>query len=207
MILFLSKIVSSLIEIVFFSFVPFLWWACTARKTGPFLQWVGLKKISIEKDDRKRTFICGLIILCCFLLLSVYMLNIVKNVEAVAVSEFSGLGIQAVPAILVYGVFNTALPEEILFRGFLLKRLSSKLGFAVGNSIQALLFGVLHGIMLANHVSTTKTLLIIVFTGGIAWFMGYVNEEKAGGSILPGWVIHAVSNVFSGICSAFLLFR
>lgn len=206
MILFLSKIVGSLIEIVLFSFVPFLWWFCKARKTDPFLQWIGLKKLSTERSDRKRTFIYGLLILCCFLLLSVYMLNIVKDVEAAAVSEFSGLGIQALPAIIVYGVFHTALPEEILFRGFLLKRLSSKLGFAVGNSIQALLFGVLHGVMFANHVSITKTLLIILFTGGVAWFMGYVNEKKAGGSIIPSWVIHAVSNVFSGICSAFRLF-
>jgi hypothetical protein len=37
--------------------------------------------------------------------------------------------------------------------------------------------------------------------------MGYVNEKKAGGSILPGWGIHAVANIFSGICSAFIIFQ
>ena len=37
--------------------------------------------------------------------------------------------------------------------------------------------------------------------------MGFVNEKKAGGSILPSWCIHAVANLFSGICSAFMLFQ
>jgi hypothetical protein len=36
--------------------------------------------------------------------------------------------------------------------------------------------------------------------------MGYVNEKKAGGSIIPGWCIHAIANIFSGACAAFSLF-
>jgi len=35
--------------------------------------------------------------------------------------------------------------------------------------------------------------------------MGYINEKKADGSILPSWSIHAIANIFSGVCSAFLL--
>lgn len=57
--------------------------------------------------------------------------------------------ISALQAILVYAVLNTALPEEILFRGFLLKRISAKFGKNVGNFIQSLLFGIIHGVMLS----------------------------------------------------------
>ena len=47
----------------------------------------------------------------------------IKGIET-ATSEFTGLGIMAIPAIVVYAAFNTAFPEELLFRGFLLKRLT-----------------------------------------------------------------------------------
>ncbi len=123
-----------------------------------------------------------------------------------ATSDFSGLGAAAIPAILIYAILNTALSEEILFRGFLLKRISNKIGFTVGNIIQATLFGLLHGVMFYSAVGIVKALIVIVFTGGIGWCMGYTNEKTAGGSILPSWCIHALANVFSGICSAFLLF-
>ncbi|MGN0347978.1 MAG: hypothetical protein ACI4DR_00435 [Roseburia sp.] len=51
-----------------------------------------------------------------------------------------------------------------------------------------------------------RTIWIILFTGGVAGCMGYLNERKAGGSILPSWGIHGIANVFSGLCAAFLLF-
>lgn len=31
--------------------------------------------------------------------------------------------------------------------------------------------------------------------------MGYLNEKKAGGSILPSWIIHGLSNLFSSVIS------
>lgn len=55
------------------------------------------------------------------------------------------------------------------------------------------------------HIGILKAVLIILFTGVIGWIMGYINEKKADGSILPGWMIHALSNIFSGICAAFQL--
>lgn len=107
-----------------------------------------------------------------------------------ATSEFTGLGAAALPAIVVYAAFNTAFPEELLFRGFLLKRLSNKFGFHVANFIQAFLFGLLHGVMFFTLAGVVKAVLIIAFTGAIAWFMGYVNEKCANGSIIPSWIIH-----------------
>ena len=196
--LFLSKIVSSILQIIIFAIVPFLWWFVTARKQQKFVQWIGLKKPELDK----RTVTTIIITTIAFLFLGVLTLYTVKGVET-ATSEFAELGLKAIPAIIIYAAFNTAFPEELLFRGFLLKRIASKQGFYVANLIQSLLFGLLHGVFFISLVGVMKALLIIGLTGAIAWFMGYVNEKNSNGSIIPSWIIHTVSNLFSGICAAF----
>lgn len=201
--LFTQKLLSSIVQIILFALIPFVWWIVTARKKSGFFPWIGLKRISSPKENKTALWIAG--ITAVFMAVSVFILSAVKNVET-ATSEFSGLGAKALPAILVYAVLNTSFPEELLFRGFLLKRLSHQFGFPIGNAVQSLLFGLLHGVMFLALTDIPRAILIIAFTGGIAWCMGYVNERKADGSILPSWCIHAVSNIFSGICSAFLLF-
>ena len=180
-----QKILSSIVQILLFALIPFIWWCITARRKINFFQWIGIKRISSPKENKTAFWIVGITII--FLAISVFMLY-------------------TVPAILVYAILNTSLPEELLFRGFLLKRLSHKFGFLTGNAVQSFLFGLLHGAMFFMLTDILRAILIIGFTGGIAWCMGYVNEKKANGSILPSWCIHAIANIFSGICSAFLLF-
>ena len=63
----------------------------------------------------------------------------------------------------------------------------------------------MHGVMFFSAAGPVKAVLITLFTGSIGWLMGYINEKKADGSILPSWSIHAIANIFSGVCSAFLL--
>ena len=75
----------------------------------------------------------------------------------------------------------------------------------VANTIQAALFGLLHGLMFITVISWQQTLLIILCTGGIAAYMGFVNEKKSDGSILASWIIHALANVITGSLSAFML--
>ncbi|EMB73114.1 hypothetical protein SMU36_03249 [Streptococcus mutans 4VF1] len=48
-------------------------------------------------------------------------------------------------------------------------------------------------------------MMITAFIFGIAYGMGYINEKKTQGSIVPSWLIHAAANIFSGICTAFML--
>lgn len=198
--LFISKVVSSIVQIILFAIIPFIWWLATERKQQKFAEWIGLKKIK----GGKKTLVAIITVSVAFLLVGVLTLYVIKGAET-ATSEFTGLGIMAIPAIVVYAAFNTAFPEELLFRGFLLKRLANKFGFNIANIIQALLFGVLHGAMFFLLVGVVKAILIIIFTGVIAWFMGYINEKYSNGSIIPSWIIHTVSNLFSGICAAFLI--
>ena len=196
-----NKIISSVMQILLFALIPFVWWLITARNKESFLSWIGLKKIS---GSSKKIVISSMATAVCFLLLGYFILYLLQNVET-AVSEFNGLGIRAIPAIFIYAVFNTAFPEELLFRGFLLKRMGSKIGFRWANVIQALLFGLIHCIMFWSLTGKLTAFIILAFTALIAWAMGYINEKMADGSILPSWCIHAVSNLFSGICAAFML--
>ena len=201
--LLIQTLINSVIQIVLFTLIPFIWWLVTARKKMNFFEWIGLKKITGAKENK--TFIWTIVTMVSFLVLSVFMLISVRGVETAA-SEFAGLGFASIPAILVYALLKTALAEEIVFRGFLLKRISNKFGFAAGNLIQAVLFGLMHGVMFFGAAGAVKAVLITLFTGLIGWVMGYINEKKAGGSIIPSWSIHAAANIFSGVCSAFLLF-
>lgn len=198
----IQTLINSITQIALFSLVPFIWWLITARKKCNFFEWIGLKKMKDIKENKTIVWIIGVI--AAFLALSVFMLTAVSGVET-ATSRFAGLGAAAIPAVLIYAALNTALPEEIIFRGFLLKRISGRFGFAAGNLVQSILFGLMHGVMFFSATGFVKALLITVFTGAIGWAMGYINEKKAGGSIFPGWIIHMAANVFSGLCSAFLL--
>lgn len=198
MILFINKILGSIIQIILFTSIPFIWWLVTARKKQKFTQWIGFKKI----EGGRKTMTSIIMLSVVFLFSGILTLYAIRDIET-ATSEFAGLGIDAIPAIIIYATFNTAFPEELLFRGFLLKRLANKFGFNIGNSIQALLFGSLHGIMFISLVGVVKTILIIMFTGAIAWFMGYINEKNSNGSIIPSWIIHTISNLFSGLFVAF----
>lgn len=198
----ISEVLSSVIQVVIFSLIPCIWWFVTARKKQNFFQWIGMKKFGGEKSLQNAGWIVLTII--GFELVGAVELYSLNDVST-ATSIYSGMGLSALPAIIVYAVFHTSLSEEILFRGFLLKRIGNKFGFAIGNAIQALLFGLLHGALFITEAGVVRALLLVIFTGAIAWVMGYINEKKANGSICPSWIIHGVTNIISGVCSAFTM--
>ncbi|MBO7452367.1 MAG: CPBP family intramembrane metalloprotease [Clostridiales bacterium] len=198
----INMLITAIVQIVLFTALPFIWWLITARKKMNFFKWLGLKKPENTKKNKTVLWTIGAIL--GFFIVSAFMLYSVRNIETAA-SDFTGLGAKAIPSILIYAIFKTGLAEEIVFRGFLLKRISNKFGFAAGNLVQSILFGIMHGAFFISAVGIVKAILIIIFTGSIAWVMGFINEKKAGGSIIPSWCIHASANIFSGICSAFLL--
>ena len=200
--LFIQTLIEAILQVVVLSIIPIVWWLITSRKEKSFWNWIGFKKFSL-KENRTLIWIVGVSI--AFLPLSLFTIYILRNVET-ATSDFSGLGIAALPAILIYAIFKTALSEEIVFRGFLLKRVSGRFGFHAGNVVQSILFGLMHGVMFFSVTSVINAIIITLVTGGIGWCIGYVNEKKAEGSILPSWCIHAIANIVSGICSALMLF-
>lgn len=203
MTLFINMLLSSIIQMLLFCLIPFVWWGVTARKEESFFRWIGLK--GIGKEMRKAAALNTIAIAILFLTVSSFILYVTRDVETAAASYFGGIGIRALPAALVWAVLNTALSEELLFRGFLLKRLSNKFGFTVGNIVQSVIFGLMHGIMFFAVVSVFQAAAVTAFTGLIAFAMGYLNERKSDGSILPSWIVHAVSNTFSATIAMFSL--
>lgn len=199
--LFFEKLVSSTLQIILFSIIPLICWFVISRKKESFFKWIGLKKIT----GGKKTWIAIISVAISFILIGLLTLYAIRNVKT-ATSVFSGLGVRAIPSIIVYAAFNTALPEELFFRGFLLKRLIKILGFKRANIIQSLIFGLLHGFIFRSYLGTITLILIVLFTGIVALFMGKINELYSDGSILPSWIIHTLSNLLSGMCSAFLIF-
>lgn len=198
--LFISEVLSSIVQLILFALIPFIWWLVTARKRLGFFQWIGLKWSNKEKPIKMFLWIIFTVV--GFWIIGEFSLYILKDTET-ATSGFTGLGIQAVPSVIIYAVFHTALSEEILFRGFLLKRIGDKFGFYAGNTVQALLFGLLHGAMFISASGFVKAAVLVLFTGAVAWTMGYINEKKADGSIFPSWVIHSITNILSGLMAAF----
>lgn len=199
--LFFEKLVSSTLQIILFSIIPLICWFVTSRKKESFFIWIGLKKIT----GGKKTWTAIILVAISFVLIGLLTLYAIRNVKT-ATSVFSGLGVRAIPSIIVYAAFNTAMPEELFFRGFLLKRLIKILGFKRANIIQSLIFGLLHGFIFRSYLGTITLILIVLFTGIVALFMGKINELYSDGSILPSWIIHTLSNLLSGMCSAFLIF-
>ncbi|MDD4437761.1 MAG: hypothetical protein PHS04_06990 [Tissierellia bacterium] len=49
--LLVNKIVSSIVQIILFTFIPFIWWLITARKKQKFTEWIGLKKTEGRKKQ------------------------------------------------------------------------------------------------------------------------------------------------------------
>ena len=202
MTLFMSKLMSGILELLIVSVIPFITWLIWSRKKVGFFDWIGLKKVESQKKRQLLLTILGISLL--FLLFSIVVLTWFDSSQT-ATAAFSGKGMGALPAILAYAILGTALPEEIFFRGFLLKRLQGKLGLLGANLVQSLLFGLIHALMFIQLTGYLKAFVILVFISLIAYIFGAINEQQANGSILPSFFIHTLVNTTAGLLFAFSL--
>lgn len=196
----LNAAFDTVFQLVVFSAIPFLWWLVTARRKEPFFRWVGLKPV-------EGSWTAAILwILVFFALCAVSQLWITPALippGATVQSSYAGMGWAALPEVMLFGMVQTGLAEEIVFRGFLGKQLSAKLGFQWGNLMQGLLFGLLHGVLFFVVTTPLKALGIVLLTGFSGWLLGWMNEKYAGGSILPSWLAHGLGNVILSMVAAF----
>jgi membrane protease YdiL (CAAX protease family) len=116
----------------------------------------------------------------------------------------TGISGPVIVALIATALIKTSLAEELLFRGIIGKQLIGWLGFSVGNTIQAALFGAAHLLLLlAPNVTVAFAIGMVLFTGLMGWINGWLNERHGGGSILPGWAAHGAANLCSYLGVAF----
>ena len=188
-----NELIDAIIQVVFFAAIPFIVWLIFGRKKEGFFKWIGLKKIVWNRSIKIILF--TLVVATSYVVLLSLSIKMLPDGITTAGSQFNGLGGSGIPVAVIYGFIRTGLSEEIIFRGFLLKRFQAWLGFKAGNMIQAFLFGLMHGIpfLFATH-SIGSLILLTLLPGTFGWYQGWLNEKQSNGSIVPSWLLHGMMN-------------
>jgi len=114
------------------------------------------------------------------------------------ISDYTGWTLSVTSFLLVWlrEAFYVALGEEIFFRGFLGGWLVRRLGFAIGNTVQALVFLLPHLLLLLVSQSLWPIIVVQLIAG---WLLGWLRYRSK--SILPGWLAHSLINAFGALAA------
>jgi len=114
------------------------------------------------------------------------------------ISDYAGWTLSLTSFLLVWlrEAIYVALGEEILFRGFLGGWLFRRLGFARGNTVQALVFLLPHLVLLLVSRSLWPVILVQLIAG---WLLGLLRYRS--NSILPGWLAHSLTNALGALAA------
>lgn len=203
-----SKLLSNL---VLLSAIPFLWWMIGYRKKETFFKWIGLYKPSVV-ENWWIVLIFGIVhiffsIFDWTLLMPSSDLAILEQSDVYAANAYTGLAWAAVLPAFIENFLANGLCEELFFRGFLTKRLVSRIGVINGVVAQAVVFGLLHNLLcLAGGVGVSFSYHAVLFmiTGTSGFMLGLLNEKILNGSIIPGIVLHGLGNFIVSMRAAFL---
>ncbi len=195
----LDALLSALLQVVAFTAIPFFTYLATRRRAAGFMQYVGL----ITPPARAMAWATAL---------SVATLGVLALVLALFPDIRGALGGAGTAAgrlrevgpsalgiwlLLVGALIQTSLSEEILFRGFVAKRLIERLGFPRGNLLHAAIFALPHLALLlipAARPTVAGAAGLFLYPCTMALIIAYINERVGNGSIVPGWWAHALGN-------------
>lgn len=197
-------LISAILQVILVSIIPFIWWLAFGRKEANFFKWLGFKKPVINNKVR---YVIIFVTTILFLTIPLFLLishNFI-NKSGLATIQFYGQGASALFPALIYAFIQTGLSEEIFFKGFLTKRLINKFGFQIGNGVQSLLFGLMHGGMFIFSLGLLKSLVIILLTGIAGWLLGWINEKESDGSIVSSWMLHGFVNYLASLVAMFAI--
>ncbi|MCR5448413.1 MAG: CPBP family intramembrane metalloprotease [Solobacterium sp.] len=198
----LNELIGAAAQVLLLSLLPFIVWYIAGRKTVSFFSWIGLKKPVCGKPAE--TALTAIVTALLYMGAVFTLAGKLPEGVTTAGSQFAGEGLKAVPAALCYAFIRTALSEEILLRGFILKQLQNQFGFITGNTVQALLFGLIHGIPFGLITRSIFTFVLLTLLPGIiGWYQGWLNEKQCSGSIVPSWLMHGFINLISAVFSLF----
>ena len=197
-------------NMILFLIIPFVWWIIKWRKKISFFKWVGIIKLKLVSNWK--WIIVFIIAHCFFYLFDIIIFMNDKDLEVLQVDEnvssniYAGLGLVAViPALLKTFIAN-GFCEEVLFRGFISKRLINKFGKISGIIIQGILFGFMHNViymLVGVEISLQYHIVLFIFTGMGGLLLGILDEKIYNGSIISSIVLHGLGNFITNLSVMF----
>ncbi len=208
--LIMDSIVTAVANIIVFSMIPFIWWLIRHRKKENFFKWLGFIKPKL--NSKWWVLIIFAAIYYFFykfdftVLVSKESMAVLESSSAVTSNAYAGLGMAAIIPAFITNFIANGVGEEILYRGFLNKRLCNKLGAVKGSTVQAVLFALMHNVLYVVGgvpVGIDFHIWMFIFTGAAALLLGFLNEKIYNGSIIPGIILHGAGNFLSTMMLAF----
>jgi membrane protease YdiL (CAAX protease family) len=205
----INEIISTILQIAVFTLIPFIFFLFRKDKSVTFYRYIGLYK------PTTKSVLYVIVVSLIFVIAGIGLTFIDNSIKEALFSPHTvtgklrlmGLTPISVTILLIIALFKTSFAEEILFRGFIAKRLISKFRFNVGNAAQSAVFGLLHLLLFSLLIKTTFAALafILILSSFAGWIIGFIKEKYANGSIIPGWIAHGLGNTISYFIIAFIL--
>lgn len=198
----LQEIFLFALQLSLFIMIPLLWYIISHKKVRNFFEYIGIKKAPIK------SFISAF---------AVTGIAYIFTIAYFICLKISG-GMEISPLQKAYEISNTVMfcciafvyalnagvCEEILFRGFIGKRLIQTLGFKWGNLIQAIIFVFPH-LITFGLAPTFEVIVGVINAGVMGWTFGYIMHKKSKGSILPSIIVHTLVDLVAVPISLFAL--
>ncbi len=205
----LTEAISATLQVFVFSLIPLIVYLIQKKSFKGFFQYLGLYQTT------PKAALYALVITSVFIITGVSIIWFVDDIAAVVHAPGTvtyklrelGIGGKGIVLLLLMAGIKTSLSEEILFRGFIGKRLMAMYGFQMGNFLQSLGFALLHFVLFWLVMKAEWPFLVFTFllSGVAAYAIGIINEKVGNGSILPGWIAHGLGNMVSYFLIAFVM--
>lgn len=204
-----NEVISAILQLLAFSFVPFIFFLFSKERPEGFLRYIGLFKAPLNSIIL--VMLAGGLIGAAGILVSFISSSFREALHSPAsvTGKMRAMGFSpvSVSILLITALIKTSLSEEIFFRGFIAKRLIKKFGYKTGNFSQSVIFGVIH-LLLFYFIAKSGiavTVFIFLFSSAAGYVIGFIKEKYANGSIIPGWIAHGLGNTISYFIIAFII--
>ena len=204
----LNELFSAIQQLAVFTLIPFIVYLIQKRSVKGFGRYLGL--YSSPSQANLLAALASLLVVIStvgIIFVSDEMREVMFNPPSIT-GKFRAMGFSknAMVIVMIIAWIKTATAEEILFRGFIGKRLMNWLGYQTGNIVQSVIFALLHVVIFIIIQSSIFFLVFIFLMSGLgAYISGYLNEKRAGGSIVPGIISHGLGNTLAYSIVGFLM--
>lgn len=204
----INQIIGAVLQLLAFALIPFIVYLVRFKKVKGFPAYLGLRR-STRKANLHAVAAASLFagpVLILLLASSEFKEILLEPTSITGKFHSMGFSIESLVLVLIMAGLKTSFTEEVLFRGFIAKRLIALWGFRIGNGVHAALFGIVHTLLFAQVTSNIAFLVVIFVLPTIgAYVSAYINEKLADGSIIPGWISHGLANVTAYSVVGFLV--